>query len=114
MKPHLKRVVLALVIACSCQLEAQASAGPMLKESASLTGEQAQALKVAMAELERRGKPLQQYVVKIYESPHEIVVLFDSPYRQGEEEGSALKGPTTFEVTISRRSDEIVRSHFSR
>jgi len=39
----------------------------MLKESASLTRERAQALKVAMAELEGRGEALQQYVVKVYE-----------------------------------------------
>jgi hypothetical protein len=80
----------------------------------SFKGEYARALDLAVGELDSRKLDLGRYEVSIYESADSLFVIFDSPDRQPNEDGSVAKGPAGFEVELSRGPVRVKKAKFMR
>jgi len=80
----------------------------------SFKGEYARALDLAIGELDNRKLDLDRYVVSIYESGDSLIVIFDSPDRAPNEQGSAKKGPIGFEVELLKSPVRVKKAKFMR
>jgi hypothetical protein len=85
---------------------------PDFTEQVTLSGEQARASSLAIAELEKQHRHLAGYVITIYQAVDVIAIIFDSPTRLPGDSGSASSGPIGFEVTVSRATMKVVKAHF--
>lgn len=85
-----------------------------LVEAGNITGEEARAVQLAVTEFDNQKLQISiaEYVVRIYQSRREFVVLFGSPSERPGEYGS--RDPIGFEVTVSRESGKVTNSHFER
>jgi hypothetical protein len=114
-------VVVAVALighACCDAVMAQSASStekvPVVTDRIVVTGEQANALILAVAELEKNKLDVARYVITIYQSKELLEIVFDSPTRRFSEAGAASSGPEGFEVTVSRESKQVVKSHFMR
>jgi hypothetical protein len=87
---------------------------PVFTEHVTITGEQAKALTVAIAETEKWKLDFAVYLIAVHQSNSVFVVSFDSPAKKLTERGAASVGPAGFEVTVSRPSMRVIKAHFMR
>src|SRR4051812_11262692 len=83
---------------------------PRFTKIVTVSGEQAEALMLAIGELKKENLELKRYVIRVEQAKEVFAVIFDSATRRMSETGSPSDGPPVFEVTVSRPTMTVLKA----